>query len=61
MSHWILPVSGIVISCKIVQRLRRSEKATDKWKDRTSDYDTKIAESLDVNNSDLTMQEQGID
>ena len=29
MSYWILPVSGIVILCTTVQRLTRSEKATE--------------------------------
>ena len=32
MSYWILPVSGIVISCTTVQKLTRSEKATDEQK-----------------------------
>ena len=61
MSYWILPVSGIVISCTTVQRLTRSEKETDEWKARMSNYDTKISERLDVKNSDLTKQAQGID
>ena len=61
MSYWILPVSGIVISCTTVQRLKCSEKATYEWKARISDYDTKISERLDVNNSDLKKQSQGID
>ena len=60
MSYWILPVSGIVISCTTVQRLTRSEKATE-WKSRMSDYDTKISERLDVKKSDLMMQAQGTD
>ena len=61
MSCWILPVSGIVISCTTMQRLTRSDKATDKWKARMSDYDTKISKRLDVKNSDLTKQAQDID
>ena len=39
----------------------RPEKATDEWKYRMSDYGTNIDERLDVKNSDLTMQAQGID
>ena len=61
MSYWILPVSGIVISCTTVQSLTRLENVTDKWKVRMSDFDNKIAERLDVNNSDLTKQVQSID
>ena len=60
MSYWILPLSGIVISCTTVQRPTRSEKATEKLKYRMSDYDTKIAERLVVKNLDLTKQAQGI-
>ena len=44
-----------------MQRLTISYKAIDEWKSRMIDYDTKIAERLDVNNSDLTKQAQGID
>ena len=61
MSYWILPVSGIVISCTTVQRLTLSEKATNKWKAIMRYYDTKISERLDINNSDLTKQAQGKD
>ena len=61
MSYWILLVSGILISCTTLQRLMHSEKSRGKWKARMSDYDTKISERLDVKNSDLTMQAQGID
>ena len=60
MSYWILPVSGIGILCTTVQRLTRSEKATDKLEARMSDYDTNTDESLDVKNSDLILQEQGL-
>ena len=61
MSYWILPVLGIVISCTTVQRLTRSEKVAYEWKAIKSDYDTKIYERLDVKNSDLTKQSQGIE
>ena len=61
MLYWIPPVSGIVISCTTVQRLTRSDKATGKWKSRMSDYDTKISKRLDIKNSDLRRQTQGID
>ena len=61
MSYWILPFSGMVISCTTVQRLTHSEKATDERKSRISDYDTNISERPDIKNSDLTKQEQSID
>ena len=61
MSYWILPVSGIVISCTTVQRMLRSDKATEEWKSRMSDNDNKIAERLVVKNSDRTKKTQGID
>ena len=61
MSYWILPVSGIVILCTTLQRLTRSDKATDEWKSRMSDYATKISERIDVRNSDRKMQAIGID
>ena len=61
MSYWILPVSGIVISCTTVKRLTHSEKATDEWKAIMSNYDTKTSERLDVKNSDRTKQAHGID
>ena len=60
MSYWILPVSGIGILCTTAQRLTRSEKATDELEARMSDYDTNTDESIDVKNSDLILQEQGI-
>ena len=50
-----------MISCTTVQRLTLSEKASDEWKARIIDYDIKIDESLDIDNSDLTIQAQGID
>ena len=50
MSYWILPVSGIVISCTTMKRLTRSEKAADEWESIMSNYDDNISERLDVNN-----------
>ena len=34
MSYWILPQSGVVISCTTVQQLTYSEMQTDEWKNR---------------------------
>ena len=61
ISYWILPVSGTVISCTMVQRLKRSYKATEEWNIRTEGYDTKVAESLIVKYSDLSKQVQNVD
>ena len=54
MSFWILPVSGIPISCVTVQRLTRAEKTTNEWKERMKDFDEKIAKRLDIKGSDLS-------
>ena len=34
MSYWILPISGIPISCVTVQRLTNLEQQTDEWRAR---------------------------
>ena len=56
MSYCILPVSGILISCTMVQILTQEEKATEEWKVRIEDYDTNIAERINVKDSDLSKQ-----
>ena len=38
MSYWILPESGIPISCITVQQLMFLEKQTDEWKNRMEAY-----------------------
>ena len=38
MSYWILPESGIVMSCTTVQRLTNLEKQTDEYKKRMNDF-----------------------
>ena len=53
MSYWILPKSGIPISCVTVQQLTNLEKETDIWKQRMSQFDTFINERLTVKNSAL--------
>ena len=48
MSYWILPSSGIPISCTTVQRLTELEKQTDEWKRRIKEYDDTIEKKLDA-------------
>ena len=38
MSYWILPESGIVMSCTTVQRVTHLEKQTDEYKKRMNDF-----------------------
>lgn len=51
MSYWILPVSEIPISCVTVQRLTNLERETDVWKQKMSDFDTRINDRLNIKNS----------
>lgn len=51
MSYWILPVSGIVISCDTVQRLTNEEKSTDAWKDRMRDFMTRLTTKFEANSA----------
>ena len=48
MSYWILPVSGVVISCTTVQRLTHSEMQTDEWKNRMQQFDRDIETKLET-------------
>ena len=42
MSYWILPSSGIPISCTTVQRLTELEKKTDEWISKMEQYDHEV-------------------
>ena len=53
MSFWILPVSGVPISCVTVQALTTVEQNTKEWQDRMIDYDSRIKESLQLKNLPL--------
>ena len=53
MSYWILPISGIPISCVTVQRLTNLEQQTDEWKGRMNNYDIKIQERLKIKDSSV--------
>ena len=56
MSFWILTQSGHVISCTTVQRLTNGEMRTDEWKERMHDFNNKIKEKFNADNTDLTKQ-----
>ena len=47
MSYWILTIAGRVISATTVQRLTYNEQGTDEWKDRMTEFNTRIKASLD--------------
>ena len=47
MSYWILPSSGIPISCTTVQRLTELEKKTDEWKSKMEQYDHEVISKVE--------------
>ena len=51
MSYWILPASGIPISCSTVQRMTRLEMQTDEWKERMAAYSEAIGQRMKVMDS----------
>ena len=42
MSYWILPESGIAISCTTVQRVTHLEKQTEEYKKKMKDFQDKL-------------------
>ena len=38
MSYWVLPESGIAMSCTMVQRVTHLEKKTEEYKKRMNDF-----------------------
>ena len=54
MSYWILPYSGIPISCTTVQNLTNAERMTDEWKSRMSHYEEQLNNRWDAQNLDVT-------
>ena len=48
MSYWILPESGIPISCSTVQRLTQLEQQTDEWKGRMASFTEAVTKRLDA-------------
>ena len=53
MSYWILPESGIPVSCTTVQRITNLEKQTDEYKERMKYFDVKLEQKWAVQSSDL--------
>ena len=51
MSYWILPESGIVMSCTTVQRVTHLEKQTDEYKKRMNDFQKTLDEKLLLDSS----------
>lgn len=49
MSYWILPVSGIPISCMTVQRMTNLEKQTDENIARMADFEAAIKPKIKMN------------
>jgi hypothetical protein len=48
MSYWILPISGIPISCTTVQRITELEKTTDDVKERMQEFNKGIQEKMEA-------------
>ena len=48
MSYWILPKSGIPISCTTVQRLTNLEKQMDSWKFRMKQFDEDLHQKFNA-------------
>ena len=54
MSYWILPESGIPISCSTVQRVTNLESNTEEFKRRAQKFDEGLKEKWGVKSSDLS-------
>jgi hypothetical protein len=54
MSYWILPPSGIPISCNTVQRLTNLEQQTDTWKRRMDTFDDELEAKFQTSSSDVS-------
>ena len=48
MSYWILPISGIPISCVTVQRLTLLEQNTQEWQNKMTTYNQRIADRMEL-------------
>jgi hypothetical protein len=53
ISYWILPGSGIPISCTTVQRLTNLEIQTDKWKARMLTFEKNLESKFEATSSDV--------
>ena len=54
MSYWILPQSGIPVSCSTVQRLTNLEKQTDSYKKRMNDFHVSLERKWNVESADIS-------
>ena len=53
MTYWILPASGIPISCGTVKRLTVLEEQTAEWKDRISAFEEVLEKNFNANYSEI--------
>ena len=53
MSYWVLPISGIPISCVTVQRLTNLEQETQAWQSKMSEFTLSITKRLDIRNPNV--------
>ena len=53
MAYWILPESGIVLSCTTVQRITNLEKQTDSYKERMAEYQKALEKKWQVDSANL--------
>jgi hypothetical protein len=60
MSYWILPPSGIPISCNTVQRLTNLEQQTNEWKRRMTTFDDELEAKFRTSSSDVSNSTQDI-
>ena len=54
MSYWILPESGIPVSCSTVQRITNLEKQTDSYKKRMNDFQESLERKWSVESADIS-------
>jgi hypothetical protein len=54
MLYWILPPSGIPISCNTVQRLTNLEQQTNEWKRRMTTFDDELEAKFQTSSSDVS-------
>lgn len=61
MSYWVLPSSGIPISCATVQRLTLLDQQTDAWKSRMEDFNNGLEDKLEAVTSNIDLTKSNID
>ena len=54
MSYWILPESGIAMSCTTVQRVTHLENQTDEYKKRMNDFQKGLEEKWQVESANVS-------